>query len=234
MATLVLTVAQKRRLDGFQSQCLRKITGIEPSYISRISNAAVLAKACHLRATDITRKKRLQLFGKILRSEAQHPLRRACFIPNTLIPVTEQFVRRVGRPCKEWVPELIQEAAVCFGSLDAASALAQHKPRGTVRLKRNLVFNALPVHTIFSRSCSTGLLLFFNSHYQRHSKTTVPTCCTARSTACNSKQKMQNEYPFKCQHCKRVGHMESQNFYLHPYIHYGNTNNLLEKCQKYK
>ena len=58
--------------------------------------------------------------------------------------------------------------------------------RGTVRLKRSLVFNALPVHTIFSRSCSTGLLLFLNSHYQRHSKTAVPTCCTARSTACNS------------------------------------------------
>ena len=104
LAILVLTVAQKKRVNGFQSQCLRKIIGIEPSYISRISNAAVLAKASHFLATDIIRKKQLQLFGKILRSEAQHPLRRVCFIPNTLIPVTEQFVHWVGRPCKEWVP----------------------------------------------------------------------------------------------------------------------------------
>ena len=38
----------------------------------------------------------------------------------------------------------------------------------------------------------------------------------------------------KCQHCHRVGHLESQCFDLHPFLHRGKTNNLFEKCQKKK
>ena len=64
MATLVLTVAQRRRLNGFQSRCLRKMVGAQPSNISRVSNAIVLAKAAHTAASDLLRKRQLQLFGR--------------------------------------------------------------------------------------------------------------------------------------------------------------------------
>ena len=67
MASLTLTVAQPRKLNGFQNRCLRKIVGVPPSYISRVSNAAVLAKSQHPIATDLLLKKRLQRFGKVLR-----------------------------------------------------------------------------------------------------------------------------------------------------------------------
>jgi hypothetical protein len=38
----------------------------------------------------------------------------------------------------------------------------------------------------------------------------------------------------KCQHCHRVGHLESQCFDLHPCLHCGKTNHLSEKCHKKK
>ena len=53
--------------------------------------------------------------------------KRACFIPGTFVPVTEQYVRRVGRPSKEWVREIIQDTASLFGSMESASASAQNK-----------------------------------------------------------------------------------------------------------
>ena len=140
MATLVLTVAQRRRLNGFQSRCLRKIVGVQPSYISRISNATVLAKAAHTLASDLLRKKQLQLFGKVLRVDSQHPLKRACFIPQTLIPVTDQYVRRVGRPSKEWVREIMQDAISLFGNMSTASAAAQDKPIWNQSLAEKLGF----------------------------------------------------------------------------------------------
>jgi len=140
MATLTLTVAQGRKINGFQNRCLRKVVGVLPAYVSRVSNAAVLAKAAHTLATDILRKKRLQLFGKILRVEPQHPLKRACFIPGTFVPVTEQYVRRVGRPSKEWVREVMQEAAALFGSMASASAAAQNKPTWNRNLTEKLGF----------------------------------------------------------------------------------------------
>ena len=127
MATLILTTAQRRKINGFQNRCLRKIVGVLPSYVSRVSNAIVLARAAHTPATDLLRKKRLQLFGKILRVDAQHPLKRACFIPGTFVPVTEQYVGRVGRPSKEWVREVLQDTISLFGSMQSASASAQNK-----------------------------------------------------------------------------------------------------------
>jgi hypothetical protein len=127
MASLTLTVAQQRKLNGFQNRCLRKIIGVKPSYISRVSNATVLAKARHRSATELLLKKRLQLFGKVLRSPPEHPLRRACFIPGTLTPITERYVRRVGRPSREWVREAIAEACKFFGSIENASTLAMQK-----------------------------------------------------------------------------------------------------------
>jgi len=140
MATLVLTAAQRRKLNGFQNRCLRKIVGVQPSYVSRISNAIVLAKAGHTSASDLLRKKQLQLFGKVLRVESQHPLKRACFIPGTLIPVTDQYVRRVGRPSKEWVREVMQEAISLFGDMALANAAAQDKPTWNRWLAEKLGF----------------------------------------------------------------------------------------------
>jgi len=127
LASFVLTKALERKLDGFQNRCLRKILGIAPSYISRVANATVLCKSGHIRATCSLRKRRLQLFGKILRCPSGHPLRDSCFIPGTWTPAVDRYVRRVGRPCKEWVKEAITDTAQLFGSLESALTVAADK-----------------------------------------------------------------------------------------------------------
>ena len=140
MASLVFTAAQKRKIDGFQNRCLQRIIGVLPAYISRVSNVAVLAKASYRRATDLLLKKRLQLFGKILRSPEGHPLRTAAFIPGTTTPATERFVRRVGRPAKEWIREAVQETVALFGSLQAALTQAMKKETRNTALIDKLIF----------------------------------------------------------------------------------------------
>ena len=140
LVPLVFTVAQKRRVDGFQNRCLRRIIGVPPAYISRVSNDAVLPKASYRCATRLLLKRRLQLFGKILRSPEGHPLRTAAFIPGTNTPATERFVRRVGRPAKEWVREAFCETASLFGSLEAALPQAMLKETWNAALLDKLSF----------------------------------------------------------------------------------------------
>ena len=140
LVSLVFTAAQKRRIDGFQNRCLRRVIGVQPAYISRITNDAVLAKASYRRATDLLLKRRLQFFGKILRSPEGHPLRTAAFIPGTNSPATERYVRRVGRPAKEWVREVSLETASLFGSLEAALPHAMLKETWNDALSDKLLF----------------------------------------------------------------------------------------------
>ena len=96
-------------MNGFQNRCVRRIIGVTPAVISRVSNADVLQKARHRQLTLTLRKRRLQLFGKVLRSPEGHPLRVVSLIPRTLEPATNRYVRRVGRPRREWVPEAVRE-----------------------------------------------------------------------------------------------------------------------------
>ena len=138
MVSLVLTIAQQRTVNGFQNRCLRRIIGVLPAYVSRVSNATVLQRSCYIPATRLLHKRRLQQFGKILRSPEGHPLRTATFIPNTMIPTTERYVRRIGRPCKEWTREVIPEITSLFGSLEAARTVTMQK-----ELWNNALFDKL-------------------------------------------------------------------------------------------
>ena len=127
MASCCLTLADERRLDGFQNRCLRKVLGIKTAYVSRVSNAAVLAKAKHQSASAILRKRRFAILGKVLRAPPSHPLRMCCFVPNTLYPLNDFYVRRVGRPSKEWVKQMLTDALTLFGSMECACAHAANK-----------------------------------------------------------------------------------------------------------
>ena len=49
-------------------------------------------------------------------------------------------MRRVGRPSKEWVREVIQDTILVFGSMEFASASAQNKPSWNSALTDKLGF----------------------------------------------------------------------------------------------
>jgi hypothetical protein len=140
LSSMCLSVAASRRLDGFQNRCLRKIVGVKPAFVSRVSNARVIDKCGHQCASTLLNKRKLQLFGKVLRSASSHPLRQCCFVADTVCPVTDAYVRRVGRPCKEWVREQMQETVKLFDSVRAAEQRARCKGRWSAALKAKFGF----------------------------------------------------------------------------------------------
>ena len=140
LVSFVFTAAQKRRVDGFQNRCLRRIIGVSPAYVSRVSNEAVFSMVSHRCAMDRLLKRRLQFWGKILLSPEGHPLRTAAFIPGTNAAPTERFVRRVGRPAKEWIREATNETVALLGSLEAALPHAMLKETWNAALFVKLTF----------------------------------------------------------------------------------------------
>ena len=126
LSTCCFVKAELRRLDGFQSKCLRVILGILPSYLSHVSKAAVREKAGWTSASAQLLQQQMMLLGKVLRAEPGSTLQRACFIPGTLQPVTDQFVRKVGRPRKEWVTHVLPNAVHVAGGQQQLRAVVQN------------------------------------------------------------------------------------------------------------
>ena len=110
LACCCFTKAEQRRLDGFQARCVRQVLGIRPAFFSRISNVTVLKRADHLTATSLLTKQQLLMLGKALRAPQDSLLHRAAVVPGTLVPATSRYIRRTGRPRKEWVPSVMQQA----------------------------------------------------------------------------------------------------------------------------
>jgi len=110
LSTAWLNVAQVRRLNGFQSRCLRPILGIKPAFVSRVSNAVVLQQAGQVPLGWQLRKQQLLMYGRIARAPATDPLRSVTFCPDTQCPATSRYVRRVGRPRNEWAVMLEKES----------------------------------------------------------------------------------------------------------------------------
>ena len=89
--------------------------GIAPAYVSRVSNAEVLRRSQHEAASAQLLKRQLLLLGRVVRAPDHNPMKVASFIPNTLEPATNRYVRRVGRPRLEWVPRMLKEAFLIAG-----------------------------------------------------------------------------------------------------------------------
>ena len=125
LCTAAFTKAEMRRIDGFQAKCLRTILGIQPSYWSRVSNEAVRQQARWKPASQLMLEQQLILLGKVMRSDGSSPMRTASFMPNSLSPATERYVRKVGRPRKEWITSVLPAAyRITGGDVDLLAATA--------------------------------------------------------------------------------------------------------------
>jgi len=110
LATVCLTVAQVRHLDGFQAKCLRQILHIQPSFLSRVSNEKVLERAGMQKASATLLSMQLVLLGKVIRAPEESILKTVSFIPGTLHTAAGRYIRRVGRPRKEWITSVLPAA----------------------------------------------------------------------------------------------------------------------------
>ena len=112
------TSAELRRLDGFQARCLRQVLNIQPAFVSRVSNEQVLRQADTRKASELLSKAQLGQLGKVLRSSSTSPLFKVSFFGHCWQPAVNRFVRRVGRPRKEWVPEVLANGIRLAGGLE--------------------------------------------------------------------------------------------------------------------
>ena len=117
LATAWLNKADRRKLDGFQNRCLRVIWGIKPSYVSRVSNNAVLDATGQRPLTVLLQKQQLLLYGKVARQSDDNPMRAATFDGGSLRPAVDVYVRRVGRPRAAWATEVGKLAMRAAGGM---------------------------------------------------------------------------------------------------------------------
>jgi len=115
LATIWLVTAQRRRVDGLFARCLRRIMGIPPAFISRVSNAKVFAQAGVRPLSHQLLQKQLRLLGKVAFSPAGSPLRRDTFVDDSLRPQIGRYIRRIGRPRQDWTSCVLGEGRRLLG-----------------------------------------------------------------------------------------------------------------------
>ena len=107
--------AQLRRLDGFHARCLRRVLGIPPAFISRISNQVVFQTAKSKPLSEQLLHRQLLIIGRAARAPVDHPIRLDTFVGDGLAPQVGRFVRKVGRPRQEWTTEVLKAGSRKFG-----------------------------------------------------------------------------------------------------------------------
>ena len=99
--SLWLLKAERDRLDAFHCKCLRRVLGIPHSFVSRISNSTVLAKAGSLPLSQVLQEKQIALYRNIANQPVDSLLRRLVCNPDGT-PKTWAHRRGRGRPRQQW------------------------------------------------------------------------------------------------------------------------------------
>ena len=87
-------------------------------------------------------ERQLLLLGRVLMADSDSPLKTASFISGTWQPATDRFVRRVGRPRKEWVPAVLGEARARIGNDACLVTALQSKPFWKQAIRKEIATEA--------------------------------------------------------------------------------------------
>jgi len=117
LRTTWFNIAERRRLDGFQARCLRKILGIPHSYYSRVPNFDVLRRAEHRPLSIKLLEQQLIFFGDAV-CRNSGPIRNSIFESGTLRLVDGTLPRRQGRPRNTWAGEVRKHAVSIAGGMN--------------------------------------------------------------------------------------------------------------------
>ena len=97
--TAWLNTVERRKLDAFHFRCLRRIAGIKPSYVSRVSNESVLQTTKQRRASNTLLQRQMLFMGKVARLPDTDATRQ-----NVFSPFSTDLARLVGKRSED-VPE---------------------------------------------------------------------------------------------------------------------------------
>ena len=97
-----LLQADRTKIDAFYASCLRKIAKIPSSFISRVSNATVLAKFSARPLSLQLLVRQLDYFGKLCAQSDDELTRCSALEPQATRPITWGMRKSVGRPRLRW------------------------------------------------------------------------------------------------------------------------------------
>ena len=100
-----LLKADRARLDAFHCKCLRRLLGIRPSFLSRVSNAVVLQKASAKPLSQILLARQVALYSKIMNSSCP-ALVKAAVCNDDGTPKSWAGRRKRGRPRQQWASQV--------------------------------------------------------------------------------------------------------------------------------
>jgi hypothetical protein len=116
LETTWLLAAERRHLDGFYCKCLRRVLGIMPPHLNRVSNKTVLERCQAKPLSSLLLCRQLLYYGKLARLPVTSELRGIAFQRDVLLPVDANQKRDRGRPRQNWITEVHRHAVTMAGS----------------------------------------------------------------------------------------------------------------------
>ena len=84
IASAWLSKSDLRRVDGFQANCLRRLMGLPPPHISRVSNERVRTMAGQQAFSRIVEDLQVGLLDRVLQDPTKQELRDVAFVKKTM------------------------------------------------------------------------------------------------------------------------------------------------------
>ena len=124
--------AGRRKLDTFHVKYLRKILGVAPAFISRITDAFVLKELSAHPLNSILLERQLLYFGHVARSHENAILRRSLFAEQFILH--EPKLKR-GRPRDTWGRKIMQHVNIILRETADWQACINDFTRWRVRVR---------------------------------------------------------------------------------------------------
>ena len=127
--TLYLNKAELTELDAFQAKCLRQISGIPHSMISRVSNFSVLEQCGRKKLSTTMLQRQLMFMARIAQLPDDDVVRESVFLPSSFELKRPGGPRKRGRPRMCWANEVHKQAVLAAGGADRLQQLWQTSPQ---------------------------------------------------------------------------------------------------------
>ena len=127
LVTAVLNKSERRRLNGFQARCLRRILKVPSAYVNRISNARLLSMAQDRLLSSTLEKHQMILMGKLALRPSDDVVRSSIFMPDGINLKRVVGSLKRGRPRIRWAHQVHNLCLNVAGSLEALSHYWNHE-----------------------------------------------------------------------------------------------------------
>ena len=130
LETTWLLKAERERLDGFYARCLRKLLGVAPSFVSRVSNKTVLDRFGPQPLSNQLLRRQLLFYGRLAGQPNTSLPRSVALEPSDVTPRFWNMRRCIGRPRLRRTSCVFAFAVqVAGGSVDGMRRLLLQSPQ---------------------------------------------------------------------------------------------------------